>query len=240
MELSTDPLKSFEESEKIFLYSGLSIENLDYLIANVVAHSRLARKIRDMIARFLIAMVRLNADLGTSYFDNTLSDCAAMLLSPITNENSYIKVAIRKTIFKHLSNLKDVLSNVISPDSSTESMEVAEIQRILSPRCRLLGIDGCLSSDVSSKLAEIGIRTVIRTPNEMKFSLWGEVAENEFYEAFRKLEIASFIDSMVSYVRVDNFGNNEQERTVRTGDHADDKLSHLTMSGHGSKYGVMG
>jgi hypothetical protein len=57
----------------------------------------------------------------------------------------------------------------------------------------------------------------------MTFSLWDEVAEDEFYKAFRKLEIASFfIDSMVSYVRVDNFGNNEQERTVRTGDHADD------------------
>jgi hypothetical protein len=73
MELSTDPLKPFEESEKIFLYSGLSIEILDYLIANVVAHSRLQREIMDMIARFLIAMVRLNADLGTPYFDNPLS-----------------------------------------------------------------------------------------------------------------------------------------------------------------------
>lgn len=236
----------FGEFEKMYLSSGISIEMIDHLIAHIVEYSRPTRKNRYRIARFLLVMKRINDTLQTDFFDNRFTDCAAVLIQPITNSNSYLKVSIRKIIREGLLKLKDVLNDVMLfiPTDATPSPALLSIQQMLKPTCQFFDKCGQVSDDVCADLAAIGVRTIYRSPDEAVINLCGEISDEEFNAKFDKLTFAEPIRPFISFEHQACIGDRKEEtditRTVRTGDFADVALGGLKVKGHGDLYGTIG
>lgn len=204
MELSINSDSCFGEFEKIFLVSGLAIEMLNNTILQVVEHSRPRREIRDVIARFLFTIKRINALLvndgaGEHSLKIHSGDCASTLIEPITPSNNYMNLANRINIVKDLIILKDKLLEIIK---CSEHGEIAAFCAILEPRCRLYDEHGGIASDISEQLVKIGVRSVVRVPGQHSICLCGTKSDADFRRAFGELSVASDLNHFVIYEKV--------------------------------------
>lgn len=154
---STNEDDEFNELEKECLSSGKVLETLKTVIDFVQYEPRPKRHMRDLIAKSIITIWRINTKIPNILIHvNTSVDFVMDLLGPTTAKNSYVKKDVRQALLSDLHRFRKFMKELAS--SSSQIIDFFRPKVIMFDSC------GNLRREVEARLLQAGANRISVTP----------------------------------------------------------------------------